>query len=55
MQDTDVPYEISRCAAEKIESNRVVLKLVKDSGHSFSRPEDLRIICNSIEEILSLA
>lgn len=55
MQDTDVPYEISRCVAEKIESNRVVLKLVKDSGHSFSRPEDLRIICNSIEEILSLA
>ena len=51
MQDIDVPYTISTRGAEKIKSNNVVIKLIKDGSHSLSRPSDLQLLCNSIEEI----
>lgn len=51
MQDIDVPYSISERALSKIISNNLVLKLIKSANHSLSGEEDLRIICNSIEEI----
>ncbi|MBA2629375.1 MAG: alpha/beta hydrolase, partial [Rickettsiaceae bacterium] len=51
MQDIDVPYTISTRGAEKIKSNNVVIKLIKDGNHSLSRPSDLQLLCNSIEEI----
>ncbi len=51
MQDIDVPYTISTRGAEKIKSNNVVIKLIKDGTHSLSRPSDLQLLCNSIEEI----
>lgn len=54
MQDVDVPYSISERAVSKIIADEVVLKLIKAANHSLSREEDLQIICNSIEEILSL-
>jgi len=51
MQDIDVPYTISTRGAEKIKSTNVVIKLIKDGSHSLSRPSDLQLLCNSIEEI----
>ena len=54
MQDIDVPHSLSERAVAKISSNNVILKLIKDGDHRMSRPADLRIICNSIDEIIAL-
>ncbi len=54
MQDIDVPYTISIRGAGKIKSNNVVIKLIKDGNHSLSRPSDLQLLCNSIEEIYNI-
>lgn len=54
MKDIDVPYSISERAAATIIANEIILKLIKGANHSLSRQEDLIVICNSIEEILSL-
>jgi len=54
MADLDVPYNVSIKLMEKISSNKVVLKLIKDGGHSLSRPQDLEIISHSLEEIIKL-
>jgi pimeloyl-ACP methyl ester carboxylesterase len=52
LQDQDVPYNISQQAAAKIAGNDVVLKLIKDGDHRLARPKDLKMIVNSIEEML---
>jgi len=52
MQDVDVPFSMSQRLADKIVHNNVVTKFIKDGNHSLSRPQDLQIICNSIEEIM---
>ena len=54
MQDIDVPYTISIRGAGKIKSNNVVIKLIKDGNHRLSRPSDLQLLCNSIEEIYNI-
>lgn len=51
-KDTDVPFTISMRAYEKITSEEIILKLIKNANHSLSRTKDLQIICNSIKEIL---
>lgn len=53
MSDQDVPYTISQQALQKIDSQDVVLKLIKDGDHRVSRICDLEIICHSIEEIVN--
>ncbi len=53
MQDIEVPYETSKRLTKKIDNDKVVLKLIKDGDHRLSRPQDLKLIRNSIEEILS--
>ncbi|MCC8399070.1 MAG: alpha/beta hydrolase [Rickettsia endosymbiont of Gnoriste bilineata] len=50
--DTDVPYTISSKLVEKITSDIVVMKLIKDGHHNLSRESDLAIIANSLEEII---
>ncbi|MFN9477614.1 MAG: alpha/beta hydrolase [Rickettsiales bacterium] len=52
VQDIDVPYTISLRIAEKVESQKVVVKLIKDANHRLSREGDLLILYNSIEEVL---
>lgn len=54
MKDTDVPSSISRRAFDLITGKDTVLKIVKNGDHKLSTPQDLRLICNSIEEILSI-
>lgn len=53
MNDLDVPHHISLKLAEKINSEHVVLKLIKNATHKIYTPTDLDIICNSIDEIIS--
>lgn len=52
MEDVDVPSTIATRIAERLKTKQVVLKLIKDGGHRLSRPEDLKIITNSIDELL---
>ncbi|NRB10372.1 MAG: alpha/beta hydrolase [Rickettsiaceae bacterium] len=54
MEDIDVPYNTSLRIAEKLNSNQVVTKLIKDGSHRLSRPQDLVMITNSIAEITYL-
>ena len=53
MKDVDVPFTMSQRAAEKIAHNNIVAKFIKDGNHSLSRLQDLRVICNSIDEIIA--
>lgn len=52
MLDEDVPYEISLKLLEKITSKQIILKLVKDAKHNLSREEDLKVMTNSLEELI---
>ena len=54
MLDEDVHYSVSLKLLEKITSSQIVTKLIKDGYHNLSREEDLKIIMNSLEEIISL-
>lgn len=54
MADLDVPFTVSTQLMEKISSDKVVLKLIKDGGHNLSRCQDLKIISHSLEEIIKL-
>ncbi|XVN41151.1 MAG: alpha/beta hydrolase [Rickettsia endosymbiont of Argas persicus] len=50
--DEQVPYDVSIKLLEKITSNQMVLKLIKDGKHNLSREEDLRVMTNSLEELI---
>jgi pimeloyl-ACP methyl ester carboxylesterase len=52
MKDRDVPHANSLELLEKIRSENVVLKLIKDGDHSLSSPQFMRIIVASLEEML---
>ncbi|AFB21246.1 alpha/beta hydrolase [Rickettsia canadensis] len=52
MLDDDVPYNISTKLLEKIVGKQIVLKLIKDGHHNLSREEDLKVITNSLEEVI---
>ena len=53
MQDFDVPFTISLRVAEKLTSNQVITKLIKDADHKLSRPQDLQIIFESLDLIFN--
>lgn len=53
MLDEDVPYNVSLKLLEKITSQQIVMKLIKDGHHNLSREEDLKIMSNSLEEMIS--
>jgi pimeloyl-ACP methyl ester carboxylesterase len=50
-QDTAIPWQTSLRLADKILSGDVDVRLVKDGDHRLSRPEDLRRICDMVDEI----
>ncbi|AAU03813.1 alpha/beta hydrolase [Rickettsia typhi] len=53
MLDKNVPYNVSVKLLEKITSKQIVMKLIKDGNHNLSRKEDLKVIANSLEEMIS--
>ncbi|MCC8417677.1 MAG: alpha/beta hydrolase [Rickettsia endosymbiont of Bryobia graminum] len=55
MLDCDVPYSIANRLLEKLSSDSVVMKLIKDGDHRLSRDEDLIVIANSIEELINIS
>ena len=48
--DADVPWETSLRLAEKLESNNVVLTLVKGGDHRLSREEDIARLIQLTDE-----
>lgn len=54
MQDIDVSYSFSLQLAEKIISKQITIKLIKNGDHRLTRPQDLIVISNSLEEIINL-
>ena len=52
-QDADVPIETSLKIMELIESSDVKLTIVKSANHQFSEKKDLKLIFNSINEMIN--
>lgn len=53
MNDKGVPADISKILFDKINSENLVLKLIKGADHALSRESDMNIIANSIEELMN--
>ena len=53
LKDIDVPWERSMILARLLESEDVVLHLVKHGDHRLSKPGDLRLLINTLEQLLS--
>ncbi|RYE06031.1 MAG: alpha/beta hydrolase [Rickettsiaceae bacterium] len=51
--DEEVESGLSIELMNKIKSNSIVLKLIKDGDHQLSRKDDLNIITNSIDEVIT--
>lgn len=52
--DEEVPYTVSQELFKKITGNNIVLKLIKDGNHNLKRPSDLKIITNSLDELIQI-
>ena len=51
MCDEDVPWRTALRVAEQVESDSVVVELIKDGDHRLSRDEDLARLTAAVEEI----
>ena len=50
-RDPDVPWQLSLTLAEALASRDVRVMLVKDGDHRLSRPEDIRLLVHTVEEL----
>jgi pimeloyl-ACP methyl ester carboxylesterase len=55
MADPDVPFATALRIAEKLESQDVVVGLIKDADHRLSRDADLGRLCQMVAELTGLA
>ena len=55
MRDEDVPWRTALRIAELVESERLVVELVKDGDHRLSRDEDLARLCAAVEAVTGAA
>ena len=53
MADQDVPWQNTVDLAERFEGDDVILTLVKDGTHRFSRPSDIARILAAIDELIA--
>ena len=53
MQDPDVPWRHALRLVEALQGDDVRLHLVKDGDHRLSRPEDLRLLEETLESLLA--
>ena len=51
MRDDDVPWRTVLTLAERVESESVVVELVKDGDHRLSRAEDIVRLCGAVDAI----
>ncbi len=54
MQDTAVPWQTALTIAEALESEQVIVTLVKDGDHRLSEPADLARLCAAVAEVSTL-
>ncbi|MCS5597934.1 MAG: alpha/beta hydrolase [Alphaproteobacteria bacterium] len=47
--DTEVPWETASFISENVESDNVIVELIKDAAHNVSRPQDLVRLNKAIE------
>lgn len=52
MQDADVPWQHAALLVEHIAGDPVVLTLVKDADHRFSRPSDLALLAQAVDGVV---
>jgi pimeloyl-ACP methyl ester carboxylesterase len=50
-RDADVPWEMALRIAEQVTSQDVAVVLVKDGEHRLSRPDDLALLCRTLEPL----
>ena len=55
MRDDDVPWRTVLKIAELVESERVVVELVKDGDHRLSRDADLARLCKAVDAVADAA
>lgn len=53
MQDDTVPVGVSHGLVKALASRAVMLTLVKDGDHRLSRPQDLSLLCTSVQHMLA--
>ena len=49
MRDQDVPYRAALTLVERMASDPVTLTLIKDGDHRLSRPQDLALLCATVD------
>jgi pimeloyl-ACP methyl ester carboxylesterase len=55
MQDPDVPWRRSLTLAERLVARDVRIVLIKDGDHRLSRPDDLALLCRTVEGLCQTA
>jgi pimeloyl-ACP methyl ester carboxylesterase len=51
-RDPDVPWQLSLEVAAKLAGEDVAITLVKDGDHRLSRPQDLALLCRTLDALL---
>ncbi len=55
IEDADVPWETALALSAALVARDVRISLIKDGEHRLSRPEDIGLLCASLEELLRTA
>ena len=55
VEDADVPWETALALSAALVARDVRVSLIKDAGHRLSRPQDIALLCASLEELLDAA
>lgn len=53
LMDEDVPWQVSVTITERLTSEDVTVTLVKDGAHNLSRPDDLELLTETLESVLT--
>ncbi len=51
-RDPDVPWQLSLRIAERLRGDDVRITLIKDGDHRLSRPQDLKLLIGTVEELI---
>lgn len=52
--DASVPWQVSMTLADKIAGGDVRTILIKDGDHRLSRPQDLRLLCDALDDLIAV-
>lgn len=55
VQDTDVPWQVSATLSQRLASDDVTLTLVKNAGHRLSEPDQLRLLAETLDTVISIS